>query len=76
MYKQAFTAFDSYCQQVRKEIPLNTSSQQTHCRFMGPNIHLKTCTDVQYMCVCYVGGGGLSGHTRMQWCEWRSGCGS
>lgn len=43
---------------------------------MGPNIHLKTCTDVQYMCVCYVGGGWLSGHTRMQWCEWWGGCGT
>ncbi len=47
-----------------------------HCRFVGPNIHLKTCTDVQYMCVCYVGGGWLSGYTRMQWCEWWGGCGS
>ncbi len=26
------------------------------------------------MCVCYVGGGWLSGYTRMQWCEWWGGC--
>lgn len=66
MYKQSFTAFDSYCRQV----------QLTHCRFMDTNIHSETCTDVQYMCVCCVGGGGLSGHTRMQWCEWWGRCSS
>lgn len=62
MYKHAFTAFDSYCQQVRAWCGRSAARGCVCVPALG---HVGTCS--RYLtAVCPAGGGGLAGHPRVQ----------